>query len=410
MHDTYCKRSKYELILRSFNHDVEAALCCKTQRPVSLFDKDKLEQIKLDLDNGVKSLNCGVCWRAEAKGELSWRQIGNELEIPGKSIEIYFDNTCDQACIYCSPKYSSKWVQEIKYATEENNKFLTKIINDKSFEPTPKQNHKQAIMHEVYEAGRTANDNDSVAIILLGGEPLMSKQFSKVNLLEEIVTTFYKDAKDSVQLHVTLVTNANTSDAIIDATIETANQLLEDYPQLDLVAQLSIESTGANAEYVRYGLDYTQFQKNLIKYFHSDIKIGFSMAINTVSYFDTANFMQYVIDTCNKHDPLARTFFNFNIVDFPEFLSIKTLPTDYEYILDQCQKICENSYNSFYDVHFYNKILQQIEHARKKLGSKIDPKLYTLAGNYFDYIKNYRHLDLNDVNDELCRIIGYGQS
>ena len=407
MHDTYCKRSKKELVLRSFNHDVEAALCCKSQHPISLFDKNKLQKAIDDLDNGIRNKHCTICWLAEDKGELSWRQIGNDLEIPAKSIEIYFDNTCDQACIYCSPKYSSKWVQEIKYANKDNSKFLKQIINDESFEPTPKQDHKKEIMSEIENAGANAEKNKIVAIILLGGEPLISPQFVKKNILEEIVETFYSKADESVHLKLNIVTNGNTPDAQIDSTINIANKLLKKYTNLKIIVQLSIESTGKNAEYVRYGLNYDQFVKNIIKYFQSDIRVGFSMSINTVSYLDTANFMQYVIDTCDKHDPLARTFFNFNIVDFPEFLSIKTLPKDYEYILDQCQKICEKSYNSFYDVHFYNKILQQIEHARKKLGLKVDPKLYTLAGNYFDYIKNYRHLDLHDVNDELCRIIGY---
>ena len=397
MHDTYCKRSKYELILRSFNHDVEAALCCKTQRPVSLFDRDKLEKIKLDLDNGVRNPNCSVCWRTEAKGELSWRQIGNELEIPGKSIEIYFDNTCDQACIYCSPKYSSKWVQEIKYANKDDKKFLKQIINDESFEPTPKQDHKKAIMREIEIAGVNAEKDKVFAIILLGGEPLISPQFVKKNILEEIVETFYSKADESVRLRLNIVTNGNTPDAQIDNTINIANKLLKKYTNLKIVVQLSIESTGKNAEYIRYGLNYNQFVKNTIKYFQSDIRVGFSMAVNTVSYKDTPNFLQTVFDLCKTHSELKELALNFNLIDYPEFLSIKTLPKDMDYILDECMDIVKKNKSHFYDEFFYNRAVQQIEHARQKIGTNVDTKLSELRKQYFNYIKNNRNMDIKDV-------------
>ena len=397
MHDTYCKRSKEELVLRSFNHDVEAALCCKSQHPISLFDKNKLQKAIDDLDNGIRNKHCTVCWLAEDKGELSWRQIGNDLEIPAKSIEIYFDNTCDQACIYCSPKYSSKWVQEIKYANNDNSKFLKKIINDESFEPTPKQDHKKAIMSEIENAGANAEKNKVVAIILLGGEPLISPQFVKKNILEEIVETFYSKADESVRLRLNIVTNGNTPDAQIDNTINIANKLLKKYTNLKIIVQLSIESTGKNAEYVRYGLNYDQFVKNTIKYFQSDIRVGFSMSVNTVSYNDTPNFLQTMFHLCKTHSKLKQLALNFNLVDYPEFLSIKTLPKEMDYILDECMDIVKQNKNGFYDVFFYNRTVQQIEHARQKIGTNVDTKLSELRKQYFNYIKNNRNMDIENV-------------
>ena len=397
MHDTYCKRSKEELVLRSFNHDVEAALCCKSQHPISLFDKNKLQKAIDDLDNGIRNKHCTVCWLAEDKGELSWRQIGNDLEIPAKSIEIYFDNTCDQACIYCSPKYSSKWVQEIKYANKDNSKFLKKIINDESFEPTPKQDHKKAIMSEIENAGANAEKNKVVAIILLGGEPLISPQFVKKNILEEIVETFYSKADESVRLRLNIVTNGNTPDAQIDNTINIANKLLKKYTNLKIIVQLSIESTGKNAEYVRYGLNYDQFVKNTIKYFQSDIRVGFSMSVNTVSYTDTPNFLQTMFNLCKTHSKLKQLALNFNLVDYPEFLSIKTLPKEMDYILDECMDIVKQNKNGFYDVFFYNRTVQQIEHARQKIGTNVDKKLSELRKQYFNYIKNNRNMDIENV-------------
>lgn len=396
MADTHCKRSKYELILRSFNKDVEAALCCKSQNPISLFEKDKLENVKKDLDNGIKNEHCCVCWHTEEKGELSWRQIGNSIEMFGKSIEIYFDNICDQACIYCSPKYSSKWFQELKHVPDEYREFLNNNINDNTFNHTPKQNHKTAIMNEIALAGKESQSHEVVAIILLGGEPLLSPQFTKTNILEEIVETFYKHANIETRLRVTMITNANTPDSIIDKTLDICKNLHKKYSKLKITAQLSIESTNKNAEFVRYGLDYSQFEKNLHKYLASDLKIGFSMAVNTVSFADTPNFLRKIFELSKDYN--KKIFFNFNLVYYPQFLCIKTLPKDYNYILKECRTIFNFNKDNFVEDSFYFRTLTQLDHAEILLGSDINDKHIKNVKNYFIYITKNRKKDISDLN------------
>ena len=403
MNDTYCKRANHELILRSFNNDVEAALCCKSQHPVSLFDRYALQKVKEDLNNGIKNTHCNVCWYKENNGIPSWRQIGNDLQIYGKSIEIYFDNTCDQACIYCSPKYSSKWFQEIKHATSEDKKLLNNFINDRTFKQTPRQNNKIAIMQEIANVGSASDPGDYVAIVLLGGEPLLSQQFDKTNILKEIVETFYLKANEDVNLLITIVTNANTPDTIIDQTIKTSYLLLKKYSKLQLTVQLSIESIEKNAEFIRYGLDYNQFLKNIKKYLESNITVGFSMAVNTVSFIDTPNFLNTVFSLCKKYNNY--TFFNFNLVDYPEFLSIKTLPKTYQYILDQCRDIFNSNIECFYKDSLYKRTMIQLDHAETKLGTELDQKHYDNAKKYFSYIEKSRNKKLKDVNIDLYNFL-----
>lgn len=55
MPDTQCKRSNHELIINAFGSDVKAALCCKSQDLVNL-DDNTLQQIKDDLNNGIKNI------------------------------------------------------------------------------------------------------------------------------------------------------------------------------------------------------------------------------------------------------------------------------------------------------------------------------------------------------------------
>lgn len=403
MNDTYCKRANYELILRSFNDCVEAALCCKSQNPVNLLNKNELDNVKKDLNAGIKNQHCAVCWIAESCGQKSWRQIGNELPVYGKSIEIYFDNTCDQACIYCSPKYSSKWFQEIKHASIDDKKMLTDFINDNTFEQTPKKDYKDAIMNEIALIGKQSYAGDEVVVVLLGGEPLLAKHFDKTNILNEIAETFYQSSNTDVNLSITIITNGNTPDKIVDQTIEASCVLNKKYPNLKIVVQLSIESTNNNAEYVRYGLNYNQFLKNVKKYLKSNVEVGFSMSINVVSFIDTPNFLNTVFSLSkdyNKH-----IFFNFNLVDYPEFLSIKTLSKSYQYVLDQCEDIFNSNIDYFYKNSFYKRAMLQLDHAKIKLGTELNTKHYDNAKKYFSYIEKSRNKKLKDVNIDLYNFL-----
>lgn len=403
MNNTYCKRSNYELILKSTNNEVQASLCCKSQHPVNLSEKDKLTQIKKDLNNGIKNEHCSICWKEEEKGQQSWRQIGNDINFFVKSIEIYFDNTCDQACIYCDSKYSSKWSREIKSLDNNEKLFLKSLNYNTSTYPTIKKNHKDKILNEIVQISKNASANEIINILILGGEPFLTQQFKKTNILKEIVENFYSAADKKTTLFLTIFTNGNTTDKIIDKIILISKTLKKQYTNLEITVQISIESTDKNAEYVRYGLDYKQFYKNYIKYLLNDICVGFCMTVNTVSLVDTPNFLKQMFDTARLYN--KKIFFNLNLVNYPEFLSIKTLPTKYQNIFENCELIIKENQDIFINKIFYNRMIIQINHAKQTLGTDVDQKHKENAKKYFLYLNNKRNIDIKEANFELYKYL-----
>jgi MoaA/NifB/PqqE/SkfB family radical SAM enzyme len=400
MNNTYCKRSNYELTLRSLDHDVEASLCCKSEHPISLFETDKLAQVKKDLANGVRNHHCTVCWKAEDAGQVSWRQIGNDIGFHIKSVEIYFDNICDQACIYCNSKYSSKWAQEVKNSTDEDKILLKKLVNNVPLDRNSKINHKTEILNEIIRVAKESLPNDWINILLLGGEPLLSQPFKQTNILKEIAESFYSVADNNTTLILTVISNGNTPDEIINRMILDSKKLKQTYANLKIIVQISIESTDKNAEFVRYGLDYDQFLKNYIKYLSSDdIHVGFCMAVNTVSFNDTANFLQKMFDLAKEKN--KKIFFNFNLVNYPEFLCIKILPNKYRTILDECEEIITKNRDMFVDEIFYSRVLAQLEHAKQTLGTDVNNKHNQRAQQYFSFLQKTRKVDLKDINFDL---------
>jgi hypothetical protein len=96
--------------------------------------KFKKEQRKLMLE-GKRPTECDYCWRAEdskqdsvvysdriTKSSEVWaaphiNKISSmpwDLDINPTYLELDFETTCNFKCMYCSPSYSTTWMQEIK--------------------------------------------------------------------------------------------------------------------------------------------------------------------------------------------------------------------------------------------------------------------------------------------------------
>jgi organic radical activating enzyme len=408
MADTWCKRAENELVLRAFDNKVDAALCCKSLNPVSLFDKEALQKVRNDLKNGIKNKHCGVCWFHESKGMQSWRQMGNAGYINDdieKTIEVYLDNTCDLSCIYCSHKYSSKWAQEITHASKEDQQFLQTVLNDDTFVATEKVNHTKIILDTISDIGKKSKPNKHYNIILLGGEPLLSP-FQKKDIIDDIVNAFYKETYTDRFLTIGIVTNGNTPDTIIDKTIKTILDKQKKYPNITFKINLSMESVGDIAEFVRYGVNWNQFLKNYKKYLEAEIIVGFSMTVNIVSFDNMPKFFEQIFRLTTEYSPWRkRTYFRLNLVEYPRFLSIALFDERYKHIFEETKQIIKNNKDVFLDNNFYDQLLKEIEFAETLYGSNTDIKLYNTALKYFEYLKRTRNTDLEKINNNLYKFL-----
>jgi organic radical activating enzyme len=396
-HDTYCKRVENETILRGFSKSGEIALCCKSQHPFPMnTDFTELSKVKTALDNGEQHRHCRFCWKQEEAGIMSWRQIGNQMTVDSKNVELYLDNTCDQACVYCSPKYSSMWAQEIKHNPE-----VMPYINDEQWDKQKEQyNHLPKILGYIEELGKVAKDSAPLYINILGGEPLLTSAVKK-DVISDIVEAFYKHADDNEHLGITIVTNCNTPDHIIDKTIELLKQNKIRYKNLTLTVNVSVESLGSNAEFVRHGLDWNQFKKNLIKWLSLEFcTVGFSMAVNMITWKTTPDFLKWAFLYAEDYE--QRINLNFNTVMFPLHLSIKMLPKDQFYIFDEIIDIVQKNKHLIINEKLYNRLVLQIEQAKDSFGKlSNDLKFKKTALEYFSYIRRRRKQDIRDVNPDL---------
>ena len=203
--------------------------------------------------------SCSYCKNIEESGGVSdrLRQIDAtdlsppELMYNPESIvvspvilEVFFSNTCNLGCLYCGPTLSS-------VINTENQKFGTLEKTISLLAPI-ETHHKELIpsFWEWFPTGFVKLKRFGV----LGGEPFYQKEFEK--LLDMI------DQHPNPDCELNNVTNLMVSPDRLSMFVAKLKKLLltKKIKRVDITC--SIDCWGPQQEYVRWGIDLEQWQKN----------------------------------------------------------------------------------------------------------------------------------------------------
>jgi MoaA/NifB/PqqE/SkfB family radical SAM enzyme len=228
-------------------------------------------------------------------------------------VDLRWTNHCNQACVYCSPEYSSKWAQElgreIKSSVDSRKK-----VKDFVFKNIKK-------LKNVY---------------LAGGEPLLmneNREFLQLLL------------KENPLVNIRVNTNlSSTKTGVFDLLCKFKN----------VHWTVSVETIEEEYEYVRYHGSWQDFLQNLKKIQKLDHKITFNMLyfiLNYKSIFSTVDFLKEIGFHENNFviGPLYK----------PEYLNILNLP---ENMLSELKNkfINELTTSNHYLKNSYENILKYI--------------------------------------------------
>tara|TARA_R100001480_G_scaffold154015_2_gene158209 strand:- start:1932 stop:3101 length:1170 start_codon:yes stop_codon:yes gene_type:complete len=197
-----------------------------------------------------------------------------------KHVDLRWTNSCNQACVYCMPEYSSKWAQELGVKVKSNKEARDEV---KQF---------------VFE-----NIENLENVYLAGGEPMLMKEnFEFLKLLKE------KNPECTVRVNTNLST---TQTGIFE--------LLCDFENVHWT--VSIEAIEKEYEYIRHLGKWSDFTKNLDVLTTLKHKISFNMLhfiLNYKSIHDCVDFLQ----SKGFHD----NSFIIGPVSGPSWLNIMNLP------------------------------------------------------------------------------------
>ena len=237
----------------------------------------QVETRKLMLEGKWPGKGCEYCKKIEDAGGISDRMEANSMDpkhfstTDCKILEVYFSNVCNQACIYCSAEYSSKWETENKkFGLDiETTDFARDFLKDK-------ENFKR-IKSEFWEWMEN-NHKPLVKYNILGGEP-----FFQPELLENL--DFF-ETHPCPNLELTIVSNLKCPEKRFRATMDKIDNLraIGNLGQVRITG--SIDCWGDAFEYTRWGAKLEEFDRNLgilaLDYKEIETEIHMTMGATTI--------------------------------------------------------------------------------------------------------------------------------
>ena len=326
------------------------------ENPSVLHNTPQKLQERQDMMEGRKPSGCQYCWNIEALGpnHISDRHERNAsiynperleeiIDNPYKNInpeyiEVSFGNECNFKCGYCHPKHSSAFHKEIKthgpVTTVQNHRCDIDYFKVWEEETNP---YVDAWFRWWPELSKTLN-----ILRITGGEPLL--QQSTWRLFDEL------DRNPQPHLELNLNSNLGVKTVLVERLTTRINHLLKTKKIKSFKLFTSIDTWGAQAEYIRTGLDLKVWERNLDLYLtKTDQPITFMITVNILSIPKFKDLLKKILEWRKRYNKLwqpkwQRIRFDTPYLKEPLQYDINILPKHYiTYMIDSLEFIKEHS-------------------------------------------------------------------
>lgn len=243
--------------------------------------------------------------------KLNWYQ-----DVDLQTLEIAFDRTCQLACSYCNPAFSSTWVKDIR-----NNGPYQNLVSDGrnhfTHEHTSSQlyklNETNPYVEAFFQWWNTDLHRTLKELRITGGEPLMSGYTWRL-------IDWFKQHRGQSKTRLAINSNLGFERDKIERLLD-ATQGIE----LDLYT--SNESYSSHAMYIRDGLDWDEWVSNLVYLLDGGRLRGLHVmcTINALCLVSLVEFLEMIVGLKQKYGKDSINF-SLNILRFPSFQSPLILP------------------------------------------------------------------------------------
>jgi len=303
---------------------------------------------------GERPEECNYCWAMEDNGKLSDRHYRSgepwaekdfqtivttpNANFTPSYVEVNFNNACNLACSYCSPQFSTKWMQEVTkygaYPTAQPHNDPVYFSGDRK--PIPNREYNPYL--EAFWEWWPTLYKDLNHFRMTGGEPLMDKNTYKV--------FDYVLANPKDDLHLNVTSNLSVDQKLWDKYLGYVKQLttgkIEHFMQY-----VSIDTWGEQAEYIRHGLDFELLTKR-VDQFLTEVpnysSITFIITMNNLSIMNLNLLMEWILSLRLKHSKtFQRIWFDMPVLRNPEWQSIQILPEHFTSKLESLKEWMETN-------------------------------------------------------------------
>jgi len=316
--------------------------------PRLLHNTDQKKADRAKMQAGERPAGCEYCWKIEDMGRdaVSDRVYKSKIypitalkeayetppdqDVNLRTLEIAFDRTCQFACSYCNPAFSSTWVNDIR-----KHGGYTNLVSDGRNHFT--HTHDSAQLYRFGETNpyveaffkwwETDLHRTLQELRITGGEPLMSGETWKL-------IDWFKTNKNKSSTRLAINSNLGMDRIKLQEFIER----VQDIPHLEIYT--SMESVDQQAEYIRDGLDYDLWMHNVQELLeHDHIKAVHCMCTINALCLEQLPDLLYQLLKLKQVYGRKRVSFTLNILRFPSFQSALVLPehirTGYRVVLEE---------------------------------------------------------------------------
>jgi len=308
--------------------------------PKAIHNTPRKKEERRMMQQGERPSGCEYCWKIEDMADredesdeiISDRvyktviyndgdldeafNTSAEQDVNLQTLEIAFDRTCQFACSYCNPAFSSSWVRDIR-----RNGGYTNLVSDGRNHFTHEHSSSQLYaiddVNPYVEAFFKWWESDLHKTLkelrITGGEPLMSGYTWR--LIDWFQANRGK-SKTRLAINSNLGFEQDKLERLLDAT-----------KGIELDLYTSNESIGRHAIYIRDGLDWDQWTSNLV-YLLDGRKLRGLHVMCTINALCLISLREFLISIVNLKRKYGRDSINFslNILRFPSFQSVLVLP------------------------------------------------------------------------------------
>jgi hypothetical protein len=301
----------------------------------------KKEQRKIMLKQ-ERPQECSYCWAMEDNGKLSDRHYrsgepwaakdfnaimnstGDEDVLPSY-MEVNFNNVCNLACSYCSPQFSSTWMQEVESAGG----YPTGVIHNSPDHfhgrnrPIPNRDHNPYV--DAFWDWWPTVYPELEHFRMTGGEPLLDRNTYRV--------FDYVLANPSPKLHLNVTSNFSVDEKSWQKYLGYVKQLCEGERIEHFMQYVSLDSFGSQAEYIRHGLDF-ELLWDRVNQFLTEIpgrnSITFIVTMNNLSVTGLPHLFAGILGLRKIYSTTyQRIWFDTPVLRTPTWQSLQLLPDSY---------------------------------------------------------------------------------
>lgn len=310
--------------------------CCKTPfrsvsaaeferlGPNAIFNTEYFQARRQEMLEGVRHADCDGCWSDEKQGLLSYRFLMSQRSPFRESIadiaasrtvdaatplhiELILSTLCDLRCSYCSPEFSSAWEAEVrKYGPYPGADGIDLDQGASGFRAAFLR-----WLDEILERVDYVQFN--------GGEPLLHPEFFE--MVDRI-----RRAASGRSPTLGLITNLNTPPARLEHFKQVLPDLIERHQLRFAVSQ---DSVGRRAEYIRFGIRWTRFDRNLRSLLAEfpELRVELAPTMSVLNVTSVRKLIEYTQELVGEFG--ERIVFRPGVVSFPDFLAPLVLPPRY---------------------------------------------------------------------------------